>query len=102
MTPEQAMRQLDGVVNDIRAAGEGVELEPLLKACQQVAQRVREQAARSGHSIAVRVVERGNGVRLTVRGPHAVRYRSMASRELAALIPDARADIRAQVTRKAR
>lgn len=99
---EEAASRLRAQTEDIKAAGVGIEIEPLERACQQVAQRLRQQASRSGHPIGVKVVRRGDGVRMTVRGPQASRYRSMASRELQALVPNANAEIRAQITRKTR
>jgi len=102
MKPDEAGRQLASLSEDVKAAGEGVSLEPLLQAAQQVAQQLRLQASRSGHSIGIRVAQRGQGVRLTVTGRHAIRYRRIASQELSQLMPGAQAEIRAQITRRVR
>jgi len=102
MRPEEAMGHLNKAVDDIAMAQQGVELHPLVQACHQVAQNIRAHAARAGHGISVRVVERGSSVRMTVRGQQATRYRTLASQMLERQMPDAKAEIRAQITRKAR
>ena len=71
----------------------------LLDAAKQAASLVRANASRAGHSVAVRVVSKGDGVRMTVVGPQAHRYQSMLSRTMDELMPGVHAQIRAQITR---
>ena len=100
MKPADAARALDETSRKVTAAVDQLPVEALLGAAQQVAQRIRALAARNGHLVAVRVVERHAGVRLTVRGPAAARYRRIAEQELAALAPAAQAEVRTQITRR--
>jgi hypothetical protein len=77
-------------------------LARLERAAREAAAVARAQAAQSRHSVSVRIVARHGGVRVTVQGPQATRYRALIERELNARIPDVKAEIRAQVTRKSR
>lgn len=81
------------------AANADVVLE---KAAVEVARMVRTQAAQRGHSVGIRVVRRSSGVRVTVTGPRAGQYRSMVEKALEARVPAATAEIRAQITRRAK
>jgi len=96
------MRATNAKLDDVRAAGTGVSLDPLLRAAKQAAGQVRIAASRAGHSVGIRVAQRGQGVRITVTGPQAVRYRSMIGAVLDQQMPGVGADIRAQITRKAK
>jgi hypothetical protein len=74
----------------------------LLNAAKSAASLVRANASRNGHTVAVRVVSKSGGVRVTVTGPHASRYRQLMEREMDARMPDVHAEIRAQITRRAK
>lgn len=74
----------------------------LERAAKDAASQVRAAAARAHHNVSVRVVQRNGGVRVTVQGPQAARYRALVQRELDARIPGVKAEIRAKVTRRAR
>ena len=101
MNPTEGARALEEVASQARA-NTNPDCQPLHDAAKSVAALIRANASRAGHSIAVRVVEKGDGVRLTVTGRHAGRYQTLAARELDARMPGAKAEIRAQVTRRAK
>lgn len=100
MTPEQASDALRSTSDAIRAAGEEATAEPLLKMASQVAQEVRALAAQSGHSIGIRVASKDRGIRLTVTGRQAGRYRQLVERRIDTLMPEVKTEIRAMVTRR--
>jgi hypothetical protein len=101
VTPEQAARALAARTADVKAAGDGVSIEPLMRATRQAANVVRQHASRSGSPISIRVSQRANGVRVTVTGRDAARYRALLSQQLATLMPAAKADIHAQIKARA-
>ena len=102
MKPEDAPRALRDRAQKAREAVESPDVTPLLRAAREVASTVREQAHRAKDQISVRVVEKRDGVRITVVGPRAVRYRRMVQQGLEARMDAAKAEIRAQITRRAR
>lgn len=71
-------------------------LDQMAKSVREVIAGVRGQAQRAGHNIDVRMVVRGQGVRVTVLGPHAARYRSLISKELTRR--DLQAELRTMAT----
>jgi len=101
MTPEEAAKVLADRAKALGRADADTN-EILIRAARDVAAGVKGMAQRAGHSIAVRVVERGNGVRLTVVGPQAVRYKRLIEDELQRRVPDIHAEIRTQITRRSR
>lgn len=74
-------------------------LEALEQAANEVAKIVRSDAARSGRSVGIRVVRKPTGVRVTVTGPNAPRYRRVVEDELDKRIPGVEAQVRARITR---
>jgi hypothetical protein len=102
MTPEQAMRLMAAKSMAIGKAGNAVSLDMLRGSATKVANRARTSAAMAGHEVNIKVSARDKGVRVTVSGPKAKRYRQMISRELNALVPETKADITAQITRQVR
>lgn len=101
MKPQDAGRALDEIASRARQ-GAVPDVEPLVEAARAVAALLRANASRSGHSIGIRLVEKANGVRLTIVGPHAGRYEALAKREMDARMPGASAEIRAKITRRAK
>lgn len=99
MRPDQASAELARQTAELRQTR--VDPHPLVEAARQVASTVRANASRNGHTVAVRVVAKGDGVRLTVVGPHAMRYRVMAEKQMDEMMPGVHAQIRAQITRRA-
>jgi hypothetical protein len=72
------------------------------KIAKEIAQQVRLQAIRNGHSIGIRIVRRTNGVRITLTGPQAQRYRKPLEDAMRAQVPRAAAEIRVLMTRRAK
>ena len=68
----------------------------------EVARAVRADAARNGHHIGIRVLRRTSGVRLTITGPQAARYRRPVETALAERVPSIEAEIRVMITRRAK
>lgn len=101
MTPEEARRAQQDQVAKLRAAAVEANIA-LEKAATEVARLVRAEAARRGHSVGIRIVRRTNGVRVTVTGPRATQYRSAVEKALRDRVPAAQAEIRAQLTKKAK
>jgi hypothetical protein len=100
MKPVEVQAQLDAQAARIKAAGEHIDVTPLMQAAKAAANAVRTAAAQRRDPVGIRVVEKANGVRLTVTGPKAARYRSLLSQELNSRMPSAQAEIRALVTSK--
>lgn len=100
LAPEQGIVALTAVAARARAAGRAMTHTAASRAAQEVAGMVKSEAARRGHALDIRVVARGDGVRLTIRGRHAGAYKAMVSQQMHARIPGVMADIRAQITRK--
>lgn len=98
MKPEDAVKPLKQAADDLRAVRP--DPQPLLEAAKEVTSLLRANAARAGHSVAIRVIGTGDGVRITVVGPQASRYRALARREMDARMPGVKAEIRAQITRR--
>lgn len=101
MNPEDATRKLTEKAEQLRKADEGV-TSAGLRAVREVAAGVKGRAQRVGDRLDVRVVERRDGVRLTVAGRHAARYRQLIRDELARRAPDVQTEIRAQITGRTR
>lgn len=101
MRPEEIKAAQDRQVAELKAAAAGANLA-LEHAAIEVAKMVRAEAARRGDSVGIRVVRRTSGVRVTVTGPRAGRYRSAVEKALEAKVPNAAAEIRAQITRRAK
>jgi hypothetical protein len=85
---------------ELRAAGEAVPVI-LERAATEVAKAVRADAARHGHHVGIRVVRKTTGVRVTITGPQAARYRRPVQDALEARVPDVQAQIRVMTTRRA-
>lgn len=83
-------------------AAEQVDLMPLERAVRDAAAAVRTVAARSHDQVGVRMIRKAGGVRVTVTGPRAQKYRALFSRELEQRMPGAKAEIRAQILRRTR
>jgi hypothetical protein len=102
MTPHEANSLLEARTAQIKAAAAAADPAPLQRAARQVGAAVKDIAGRQGHVIEVRVVERPNGVRLTVKGRYAARYRRMVETTMARVVPQAAVEIRTQITQSAR
>ena len=100
MKPAEAARRLEALEGSLAAAVQPLPIDVLLNRAKEVAAAVRALAGRNGHQIAIRVVERHNGVRVTAPGPHAARFQSVLRRELTAQLPETAAEVRSQITRK--
>jgi hypothetical protein len=98
--PDEAIHELSRHTETLNKFEPNV--ESLVQAARQVAGNVRQVAARAGHSVGIRVLEKRNGVRITVTGPQAHRYRAMINEQLERSRPETADDIRAQITRKIR
>lgn len=95
--PAAAMKQN---VAELKAAGENVPVI-LVKVVNEVAKSVRADAARNGHRVGIRVVRKTAGVRVTITGPQAARYRRPVQEELERRVPGIEAEIRMMITRRA-
>lgn len=98
MNPDQVHDALQARMAELKAAAAASDPAPLQRVARQVASQVREIAGREGHVISIRVIERPNGVRITVTGRYASRYRKMVEDRLGKLVPDAAVEIRTQIT----
>jgi hypothetical protein len=67
---------------------------------QTIARDVRSEAARKQHRIGIRIVRRREGVRITITGPDANRYRQPVQKLLEERAPLLKAEIRTMLTRK--
>ncbi len=101
MKPEEAARALTDHADKLRRADEGISGAGL-RAVREVAAGIKGMAQRAGDRLDVRVVERRDGVRLTVTGRHAARYQRKIRDELQRRAPDVATEIRAQITGRAR
>lgn len=101
MNHDQAAAKLAANLDQLRD-GPQKALEVFVAEAKAVATSVRQIAQRSGHSIDIRVIVKGNAVRVTVKGPQAVRYKAIIKRELEKRVPNARTELRAMTTRKTR
>lgn len=102
MKAEDAHEALTRRAAVLRAAGEHPDTAPLMNLAREVAGDIRATAARSGHHVGIRVVERGEGIRVTITGPAAMRYKTLAERAFSARLPAAKTELRAQITRRIR
>lgn len=102
MNQVEAMRAMNRIASHTRAAGEVVDVEALQLAAKTAAGTVLTLAQRSGHPVAIKVTAKANGVRISVTGPKAHRYRQIVSAELERLSPTTAADLRLQILRKIR
>lgn len=100
MNPQEVGGALSDQVARIKAAGEQVDVTPLMQAAKAAANAVRMAAAQRRDPVGVRLVEKPGGVRVTVTGPKAARYRNLLEQELASRMPQAKAEIRALITSK--
>ena len=101
MSPEEAAKMLQGRVDALRSVPAEA-LEVLARETKAAASQVRGVAARARHSIDVRIVVRGGGVRVTIVGQQASRYRAMLEKELDRRVPNMKADIRTIAKGKSR
>lgn len=67
---------------------------------QSAAATIASTAARAHHKVGVRIVQQGQGIRVTLTGPAASRYRAAMARELNARMPGVAAEISTQITRR--
>ena len=102
MNQIEAMRAMNRMAERSANVGQAVDTQALLRAAKIAASKVLQMAARSGHSVGIRVTEKANGIRITVTGPKAHRYRAIVGAELERLQPETAADIKAQIIRKIR
>lgn len=86
----------------LRETVAAIDSAPLMGAARQIAQQVRLAASHAGDSVAIRVVHRRGGVRITVTGPRASKYRALMKDSMDRQMPQVQADVRAQITRRAR
>lgn len=71
-------------------------------AAREAASSVRQAAARNHHNVSVRVVAKPGGVRVTVAGRQAARYRTMVEKDLADRALGVQAQIRTMTGGKSR
>lgn len=102
MKPSEGAEELARRAAALRAAGTNVDVSPLLQAARETAAAVKAAAASNRHSVGVRIVAKSSGIRVTLTGPHAQRYRKMMADGLDRRAPAAKAEIRANITRRAR
>lgn len=102
MNQAEAMRAMNRIASHTAAAGEMVDIGTLQRAAKQAAATALVTAQRAGHSVGIRVMERANGVRITVTGPKAHRYRAIVNAELERLAPTTSAEVSSQIVRKIR
>jgi hypothetical protein len=101
MNPAEAMRMMAGHASAVADASVAT-VEPLMTAASHAAGTVRLMALTSGDQVDIRVMQRANGIRISVTGPKAKRYRSVITSELDRLHPATVAELRTQITRKIR
>ena len=103
MTPDQAMDKLRERANQVRDAGRAEDLlGPAQQVARQIATQVRMEATRRGHTIGVRVMSKAGGIRVTVTGPYAGRYRDALSKAFDQQLPRVTTEIRSMITRRAK
>jgi hypothetical protein len=100
MRAQEADQLLTAKAASLREVTVHPPVEPLMHAAREVASDIRVTASRAGHSVGVRLVERDGGVRITVTGPQANRYRLMMEKAMQTRLPGARAEIRSMITRR--
>lgn len=101
MRPAQAMALMN-TRTEALAAGAHPDPESLIRAAKMAATKVSRLAVISGHQVNIKVMAKTNGVRISVSGPKAHRYRAIITEELNRTRPETKADIVAQLTRKIR
>lgn len=79
--PEESIEALKARAAELRE-GPAEILRLLVAETREVAAGVKALALRRGHSIQIRVKQTESGVRLTLIGPQAVRYRQFIEAEL--------------------
>lgn len=102
MNQAEAVRAMNRIASRTAAAGQTVDLEALHRAAKQVASHVLVMAQRAGHGVSIKVTERPDGVRISVTGSKAHRYRTIINAELERLAPQTAAEVHAQIIRKIR
>lgn len=102
MNQSEAVRAMNRIANRTVTAGQAVDLEALHRAASQVASQVLIMAQRAGHSLSIKVTDRPDGVRISVTGSKAHRYRTIINAELERLSPQTAAEVQAQIVRKIR
>lgn len=100
MNFEQAPDELDRLAAQMR--GVQPDSQAVMRSVHEVASLVRASAARAGDSVGVRVLSRQEGVRITVIGPRAARYKGMIQTEMSKRLPSIQTEIRTQIARKSR
>jgi hypothetical protein len=97
------MRKLHAAADTLKDAGEHPDVTPLLNAAHDAASAVRDIALQSREPVRIRVVAAPRGVRVTVVGARAGKYRALMERALEQRYPATeaavRADIQAQIRR---
>lgn len=79
-----------------------VDYDGLERQARAAASMLRSTAARAHDRVGARIVRHGNGIRVTLTGPAAGKYRAFMARELARRMPQEAAELRTQITRKIR
>ena len=82
--------------------GEGVQVDVsgLEQQARQAASMLRSTAARAHDRVGVRIVRNANGIRVTLTGPAAGKYRALMAQELAMRMPQETTELRTQITRR--
>jgi hypothetical protein len=102
MNQLEAMRAMNRIAAHAQVSGAVVDVEALQRAAKAAAAKALATAQSSGHSVAIKVTARTNGVRISVTGSKAHRYRTIVGAELERLSPTTAADLKAQIIRKIR
>jgi len=77
-----------------------IDVSGLESAARAAASDVRSSAARAHDRVGVRIVRKGDGIRITLVGPAANKYRAFMARGMQQRMPGVMAEIRTQVTRR--
>ena len=97
---EQGPDELENRLEALRNAQPTSEV--LMRSVHEVASLVKITASRAGDAVGIRMVNRREGVRITVIGPRAQRYKSLIAAEMERRFPQIKTEIRAQISRKTR
>ncbi|MEP7036248.1 MAG: hypothetical protein ABI934_11725 [Actinomycetota bacterium] len=96
MTPAEAKHGMDAALARIHEQATP-NTAAIVEVARHCALAVKQAAAHDGTAVGIRVYAHDGGVRMTVIGPHAGRYRDMLRHMFDQEMPQAVAEIRAQV-----
>lgn len=99
MKPVDAARALSESASRMSRAVR-IDTTAMMALAKQSAASANRAAQSSRDSIDIRVTQHSDGVRVSIRGPNALRYKSMMSRQMNAGMSNVKADIRARIVKQ--